>query len=180
MFSSALAIVLVDCISPAAEEQWGIQEAFSVFDHMMSRGMAPASVYQEHLVEVNNFRMNLRKGELLCKEDPKRQNTPVAFCAANAFAEQNQMEQELICEFRTLPFQNALASFLESSFWKSHANTLRGSWMSMENNDLGALHPDTMQSAILGLNSDSMATTLDIDLDNQWLWGNYTPEHGTG
>ena len=52
--------------------------------------------------------------------------------------------------------------------------------MSMDHSDLGALHPDTMQSAILGLNSDSMPTSLDFDLDNQWLWGNYAPENGMG
>jgi hypothetical protein len=159
MFSSAFAIVLIDTIIPATEDQWGISEAFSVFDHMLSRGMASAMVYHEHLVEMNEFRMSLRPRELpnnvylaspqIFKNDTIRDPTPLTggMNMMSQGPQINQMEQDLI--------------------W---------SWMSMENNDLGALHPDTMQSAISGLNSDAMASTLDFDVKNQWLWGNYTQE----
>lgn len=163
MFSAAFAIVLIDSIIPAAEEQWGIQEAFSVFDHMLSRGMAPALVYQEHLIEMNEYRKSLRG-----RENPNYMGSGQRY----PYQPNPVKDEQLGNNSKTLTPPDVPVNQMEQE--------LIWSWMSMEGNDLGALHPDTMNSAIIGLNYDSMGASLDFDLDNQWLWGNYVPENGTG
>jgi hypothetical protein len=156
LFSSAFAIVLIDSIIPASEEQWGIDEAFSVFDHMISRGVATAVVYQEHLVEMNDFRLMLRASELNAHSAPSEPNedSNIVNTSTSATAEPSTFQGD-----------PALDHHLDQD--------LVWSWMSTENNSLGVMHPNTIQSAITGLDLDSMTTSLDFDADNQWLWGTY-------
>jgi len=154
MFSSAFAIVLIDSIIPATEGQWGVNEAFSVFEHLISRGMAPAVVYQEHLIEMNDFRMNLKR----------RKTCNIQLC-------DNKTSQE------------KQAGLIEAESWSGHKNATNThleqdsmwSWMTTDN-DLTMYQPDAIEAAILGLNHDSMGASLDFEAGNQWLWGDYVPE----
>jgi hypothetical protein len=158
MFSSSFAIVLIGSICPTSEGQWGIEEAFSIFDHMINRGLAPAVVYQEHLTEMNDFRLMLQNRETIRHSGPPEPNQgePSSISVSTPKA-----------KLSAIPEEQPLNIHQEQE--------LIWSWISMESNDLGIMHPDTMQSAITGLNPVSM-TTSEFDADNQWLWGNYVAE----
>lgn len=46
------------------------------------------------------------------------------------------------------------------------------SWMTTEDGELGVLHPDTMQSAIDGLNFDFLTDPSVMDVGgSEWMWG---------
>lgn len=154
LFSSAFVIVIVDSIIPASEEQWGIDEAFAVFDHMIRRGVAQAVVYQEHLVEMNDFRWMLRKGQIGVSyrsfEPPVGDTILVDATSAPAFETSTILDEQNI--INNHPDQDLI--------W---------SWMSAESGTLGMTHSDTIQSAITGLDLELMPTSLDFDANNQYV-----------
>lgn len=163
LFSSAFVIVLIDSVIPAAEEQWGIEEAFSVFDHMIRRGVTSAVVYKEHLVEMNDFRWILRRGEWRGVESPPTPMEPMDIHQTST-----DVSSSPTADSSTIHGEQSLTHPDQELIW---------SWMSTESNDLGMLHSDTMQSAITGLDAELMATSLDFDASNQWLWGNFISDH---
>jgi hypothetical protein len=161
MFSAAFALVLVDTITPATEEQWDIKDAFLLLDYMIGRGIYPATVYKEHLVELNEFRIMVRQNE-----SQKFQRAPYEV-PQHTESVQNMPSLGDIGRDLLEPGSNLYVE--QESIW---------AWMSMHNNDLAVLRPDMMQTAITGLNHSSMPHSMDFDADNQWLWGNDGTEGG--
>lgn len=155
VFSAAFALVLVDMITPSTEEQWEIKDAFLILDYMIARGINPATVYKDHLVELNEFRSMLRERECPANQQapgelPQRRTpTHVAPPPAGGIGRDSG-------ELSTLDFE-------QDSIW---------TWISMDNDELALLHPDAMQTAITGLNPGSMPS--DFETNNQWMWESYS------
>jgi hypothetical protein len=158
LFSAAFALVLVDTITPSTGEQWDIREAFSLLDYMIGRGINPATVYKEHLVELNEFRIMLRQRESQTSQRAREEFSQVP--------ESGHVGPQLLGDIgRESGEPGSNLDLEQESIW---------AWMSMGNNELALVHPDTMQTAITGLNTGSMPP--DFDGNNQWMWGSYAVE----
>ncbi len=158
LFSAAFALVLVDTITPSTDEQWDIRDAFLILDYMIGRGINPAVVYKEHLVELNEFRLMLRE-----RESHISQGAPGG-------VPQHHISAHIVPPpagdtRRVFGQVSPNADIEQDSIW---------TWISMENDEVAILLPDTMQNAITGLNSGSMST--DFETNNRWMWESYNLE----
>lgn len=147
MVSGAFVLVLVDIITPATEERWNISKTFRLLDEMVLRGIIPAGLYKEDLVELNNLRIKLRASNHDIEATPNTEAVLITGGEGTIIQQDlppPQLEQDVI--------------------W---------SWMATENIDFGCLHPDTLQSAIDGLNFDTLTARAPSLMDyagDEWMW----------
>ncbi|RDW67041.1 hypothetical protein BP5796_09790 [Coleophoma crateriformis] len=150
MFAAAFVLVLVDIITPAAAGQWELGRTLSLMDEMMMRGIVTAGPYKKDLVEL--WEMGQRHKSTYQQEQPARQELPTSVQTADSQPESAPQDVSM-----NPPLEQDL-------IW---------SWMATEDGGLASLHPDTIQSAIDGLNFDFLNDPTAIQMDSsEWMWGN--------
>lgn len=151
MFASAFVLILVDIIIPAASEQWDLSKTFTLMDEMMLRGIIVAGPYKKDLIEMDELRQRLKRTHVVTAvESIQPPDPPPAIPDPRMTAPSMPyppLEQDMI--------------------W---------SWMGTGDTELGVLHPDTIQSAIDGLNFDFLNDPSGLDMDgSEWMWGSSFP-----
>ncbi|PBP24834.1 hypothetical protein BUE80_DR004218 [Diplocarpon rosae] len=144
MFASAFVLILVDIIMPANTEQWDLGKTFTLMDEMMLRGIVIAGPYKKDLLELDELRQKLKRPQVV-QTDQVSEPRPVVSTAGMTAPDSNYppLEQDML--------------------W---------SWMGTEERELGVLNPNTIQSAIDGLNLDFLNDPSVLDADgSEWMWG---------
>ncbi|CAL3966147.1 unnamed protein product [Diplocarpon coronariae] len=126
MFASAFVLILVDIIMPANTEQWDLGTIFALIDEMMLRGIVVAGPYKQDLLEIDELRRKLKRPQVL---------------------QTNQMSE-------TRPFVPNSGMTTPNSNYPPLEQDMLWSWMANEERELGVVNPNTIQSAIDGLNFD--------------------------
>ncbi|KAH7378096.1 fungal-specific transcription factor domain-containing protein [Cadophora sp. MPI-SDFR-AT-0126] len=145
MFASAFVLILVDIITPAANEQWDLRKTFNLMDEMIMRGIIIAGPYKKDLQEFDDLRQKVKLPQEI---------------AASAIPEPVSVEGGLSMASPIPPLE-------EDVIW---------SWMNTGENELGVLHPDTMQSAIDGLNFDFLDDQSRlVHAGSEWMWNDAAP-----
>ncbi|KAK2628739.1 hypothetical protein QTJ16_001842 [Diplocarpon rosae] len=144
MFASAFVLILVDIIMPANTEQWDLGKTFTLMDEMMLRGIVIAGPYKKDLLELDELRQKLKRPQIV-PANQVSQPRPVVSTPGMTAPDSNYppLEQDML--------------------W---------SWMGTEERELGVLNPNTIQSAIDGLNLDFLNDPSVLDADgSEWMWG---------
>lgn len=150
MFAAAFVLVLVDIITPAAAGQWELGRTLSLMDEMMMRGIVTASPYKKDLVEL--YEMGQRHKSNYHVEQSVRPEPLTSLPTTNSEHDSAQENASI-----NAPLEQDL-------IW---------SWMATEDGGLSSLHPDTIQSAIDGLNFDFLNDPTAMQMDgSEWMWGN--------
>jgi hypothetical protein len=63
-FAAAFVLVVVDIITPAATEQWDLNDALEIMDDMLLRGITTAMSYKKDLMELDQCRRKVKNLQL--------------------------------------------------------------------------------------------------------------------
>ncbi len=139
MFASAFVLILVDIITPATTEQWDLTQTYTLMDEMMLRGIIVAGPYKKDLIEMDELRQRLKRSQV-----------------AIATASSHLPNPPPVISDPGMTTPNMQYPPPEDMIW---------SWMGTGDSELGVLHPDTIQSAIDGLNFDFLNDPSGLDMD---------------
>jgi hypothetical protein len=148
MFAAAFILILIDIIAPPLSEIWYLNAVLSILDDYIARGIIIAEPYKKDLIELVNLRETLRDRQASTKtqvHDPTPCGSDIDHAASNLLSLREDMQQD-----------HGLN--LDPARTESH-------W------DSGLVHPETIQSAIEGLDFGflddlSVAETV----GNDWMW----------
>jgi hypothetical protein len=147
MFAAAFILILIDIIAPSLSEVWDLNAVLSILDDYVARGIIIAEPYKKDLLELVNLRETLRDRHASTRtqvHDPPS-GSDIGHAASNLLSLREDMQQN-----------HGLN--LDPARTESH-------W------DSGLVHPETIQSAIEGLDFGflddlSVAETV----GNDWMW----------
>lgn len=145
LFSAAFALVIIDILKPARELLWDLPQVLQLLDEFISRGIAPAKSFKADLTELLQLHEKMRSRHS---------------AACDSLAQPHDHDEITAYQYNTTP-QSSVQSAADG-IW---------SWIANDDGEVGAIHPDTMISAIdcLSANDSAMA---DMSLLNEdWMWG---------
>jgi hypothetical protein len=156
--AAAFVLLLVDIITPAATEQWDLNNTYGLMDEMLLRGIVTARAYKKDLVELDECRKKLKSLQL--------RNTP-------------QLDRELLTAnvTRLVPPVTPGQDF--SVFQQIEQDSIWAG-MAMSDAGLGVLDSATIQHAIDSLNFPFLNDPSGMGINgSDWMWGDGLPD-GTG
>ncbi|KAL3454096.1 fungal-specific transcription factor domain-containing protein [Aspergillus insuetus] len=151
MFAAAFILILIDIIVPSVSESWDLDAVLSLLDDCVARGIIIAGPYKKDLAEILHLRQTLR--------DRQSSARPQAHDLTG-----NQLDRSYMDHAAT----NLLS--LREDMQQNHglhvdpART-ESHW------DSGLVHPETIQSAIEGLDfvfPDDLSVAETVG--NDWMW----------
>jgi hypothetical protein len=153
-FSAAFVLVLIDIITPAATEQWDLNDALRIMDEMLLRGITIARAYKKDLVELDQCRRKLKNLQLRDAPQPH-----VELITAN--------------DTRLLPPVTLGQDF---PVFQPIEQDLIWAGMTMSDAGLGVLDSATIQHAIDSLNFPFLNDPSGIEIiGGDWMWeGGFT------
>ena len=148
IFAAAFVLTLIDCITPTGTERWDFSKTFSLLDEFMARGIKIAGPYKQDLIEIQGLCQSLnnhQQGETVLQQGKSSTTAPPVVSDPIGTA------QDLT--------QNPQRD--EDEIWSS---------ITTGNVELGFLNPDTIQSAIHGLNFDFLDDLPIGGDESSWMW----------
>ena len=151
MFAAAFVLVLADIITPVTAETTDLSKTFTLMDEMILRGISIAGPYKRDLLELVELHGKLN---------------------GNQPHETAQQGIEAFPTSQTDTQTGSIRQFIpDISEPQINPDTILP-WMETGSEALGVLHPDTIQSAIDGLNFDFLDDPSAIEMGgNEWMWG---------
>jgi hypothetical protein len=151
MFAAAFILILIDIIAPSISESWDLDAVLSLLDDYVARGIIIAGPYKKDLVEILHLRETLRDRQSSAGAQAhdltgsQLDRSDMDYAATNLLSLGEDMQQNH-------------GLHVDPARTESH-------W------DSGLVHPETIQSAIEGLDFGflddlSVAETV----GNDWMW----------
>jgi len=160
LFSGAFVLILVDIITPAtadSAEQCDLSKVFLLMDEMNSRGIAVVMPYKRDLLELDGLRQRMKN----------QQNQVTVVRNASDSNTADSAENHIVNELRELETEVSYHHIGQDLIW---------SWVATDARELGVLHPNTIQSAIDGLNFNFSGDPAALDAGgSEWMWGSGIP-----
>lgn len=150
MFASAFVLLLIDIITPAGTTQCDLSKVFTLMDEMAMRGIITAVPYKKDLVELDDLRQKVKSRH----SNQSSQQAPDSSVGHAVQPTSSFVRQDPSVLFPPLELD---------VIW---------SWMATGERELGVLNPETMQSAIDGLDFNVPNDSSDLQMDGiDWMWG---------